>query len=125
MFGIVVEGRLVGYVQLAEIDQVQQRAKIGLLIGEKELWGRGIGSTALRLMLDYAFTGEGLERVSAEVYAFNERSLRLMERVGFQREGILRQHERHMGARQDMHIFGMLKPEFYQRYETIFPLPTL
>ncbi len=67
----------------------------------------------------------GLERVYAEVYGFNTRSRRLMERVGFQQEGILRQHEIHNGVRQDMYIFGMLKPEFYHRYETIFTLPTL
>ncbi|MBA2392272.1 MAG: GNAT family N-acetyltransferase [Ktedonobacteraceae bacterium] len=58
----------------------------------------------------------------AEVYGFNTPSFRLMERVGFQREGILRQHEIHNGARQDMHIFGILKPEFYQRYQTLFRL---
>jgi RimJ/RimL family protein N-acetyltransferase len=123
-FGIEAEGRLVGYVQLAFIDQRERRAAVGLLIGDRTLWGRGIGSTALRILLDYAFTVANLERVYAEVYGFNARSQRLMERVGFQREGILRQHEIHNGARQDMHVFGMLKPEFYARYETLFPLPT-
>jgi RimJ/RimL family protein N-acetyltransferase len=46
-----------------------------------------------------------------------------MERVGFQLEGILRQHELHNGSRRDMHVFGMLKSEFYERYETLFKLP--
>jgi hypothetical protein len=46
-----------------------------------------------------------------------------MERVGFQEEGILHQHEIHNGVRQDMHVFGMLKSEFYQKYETLFKLP--
>jgi RimJ/RimL family protein N-acetyltransferase len=64
-----------------------------------------------------------LERVYAEVYGFNQHSLRLMERIGFQKEGVLRQHEIHNGARQDMHFFGILKAEFYQKYETIFKLP--
>ena len=125
MFGIMVEGRLVGNVQLALIDQKERRAAVGIVLGEKQVWGRGIGSTALRLLLDYAFTVRSLERVYAEVYGFNTRSRRLMERIGFQQEGILRQHEIHNGVRQDMYIFGMLKPEFYQRYETIFTLPTL
>ncbi len=51
MFGIVVEGRLVGNVQLALIDQKERRAAVGIVIGEKQVWGRGIGSTALRLLL--------------------------------------------------------------------------
>lgn len=124
MFGIEAEGRLIGYLQLYQIDEAERRAAVGFLIGEKTLWGRGIGTTALRLWLDYAFTVRSLERVFSETYGFNARSQRLLERVGFQREGILRQHEIHNGARQDMHVFGMLKPEFYQRYETIFKVPS-
>jgi RimJ/RimL family protein N-acetyltransferase len=123
MFGIEVENRLVGYVQLALIDYYERRAAVGILIGDKPIWGRGIAHAALRILLDYAFTVRGLERVYAEVYSFNIRSLRLMERVGFQLEGILRQHEFHNGSRRDMHVFGMLKSEFYERYETLFKLP--
>ena len=123
MLGIEFEGQLVGYVQLALIEDDERRAAAGVLIGEKSMWGRGIASTALRILLDYAFTVRNLERVYAEVYGFNQRSLRLMERVGFQKEGVLRQHEIHNGARQDMHVFGMLKSEFYQKYDTLFKLP--
>lgn len=93
---------------------------VGIVVGEKRLWGRGIASNALRILLDYAFTVKNLERVYAEVYGFNQRSLRLMEHIGFQKEGVLHQHELHNGVRQDLHVFGMLKPEFYQKYETIF-----
>ncbi|MDQ6662348.1 MAG: GNAT family N-acetyltransferase [Chloroflexota bacterium] len=122
MFGIEVDTRLVGHVQLAEIDQTNRRAAVGILIGEKDIWGHGIGGTALRILLDYAFTVRALERIYAEVYSFNTRSQRLMKRVGFQQEGILRQHEFHNGSRQDMYTFGILKSEFYQHYETIFKL---
>ena len=45
-----------------------------------------------------------------------------MERVGFYQEGLLRQHDIHNGVRQDTYIFGILKPEFYHKYETIFTL---
>jgi RimJ/RimL family protein N-acetyltransferase len=123
MFGIEVEQRLVGYVQLAEIDTYERRAAVGILIGDKSVWGRGIATTALRILLDYAFTVRSLERIYAEVYTFNTRSLHLFEKLGFQHEGVLRQHDFHNGSRQDMHIFGMLKPEFYERYETMFRLP--
>ncbi len=122
-FGIQVEKRLIGYIEMVMIDRFERRAFISILIGEKQLWGRGIGSTALRILLDYAFTVQAMEKICAEVYGLNLRSQRLMERVGFQREGILRQHEFHNGSRQDMHFFGILKPEFYQRYPTIFSLP--
>ena len=120
MLGIEFENRLVGFVQLTNIDQRMRRAGIGIGIGEKNIRGQGIGKTALRLLLDYAFTVKGLERVSAEVFSFNQHSQNLMERVGFQREGLLRHYSIHKGTRQDTYIFGMLKPEFYQKYDTIF-----
>lgn len=120
MFGIEFEKQLVGFIQLAMIDLRMRRASLGIGIGAKHLRGQGIGGTALRLILDYAFTMKGLERVYAEVFSFNQRSQKLMEHVGFQREGLLRQHHFHNGVRQDTFIFGMLKSEFYQKYETIF-----
>ncbi len=122
-FALDHEGQFVGVLQLAAIDHYEKRAVISIFIGPKELWGRGIGSTALRLLLDYAFTVEGLERVYCEVYGFNTRSQRLMVHVGFQQEGILRQHDLQNGVRQDLHVYGILKPEFYERYTTIFTLP--
>jgi RimJ/RimL family protein N-acetyltransferase len=122
-FGIEYEGELAGYIQLALIDPAERRAAVGIAIGAKSLWGKGIGSRALRLLCDYAFTVRNLDRVYAEVYIFNARSIRLFESVGFQREGTLRQHEYHNGARQDMHFYGLLRDEFYARYPTIFKLP--
>jgi RimJ/RimL family protein N-acetyltransferase len=81
-----------------------------------------IGHAALCILMDYALTVQALERIYAEAYTFNTHSQRLFEGPGFQQEGILRQHEFHNGSLQDMFVFGILKPEFYQRYETISKL---
>jgi RimJ/RimL family protein N-acetyltransferase len=121
-FGIEYEGKLAGYIQLALIDQVERRAVVGIAVGAKSLWGKGIGGGALRLLCDYAFTVRNLDRVYAEVFTFNTRSMRLFEGVGFQREGTLRQHEYHNGIRQDVHVYGLLRDEFYARHSTIFKL---
>lgn len=122
-FGIVFENRLVGRLQLALIDREQRRAAVGILIGDRSVWGRRIGQTALRMVFDYAFTVENLERLYAEVYGFNTRSLRVMAAAGMKGEGILRGHELHNGARHDLHIFGLLRDEFYKEYDTMFSLP--
>jgi RimJ/RimL family protein N-acetyltransferase len=123
MFTIDALNAPAGFIQLADIQRDERRAMIGIAITDPAQRGKGTGSVALRLLCDYAFTVPCLERLYAEVYSFNARSMRLFERVGFVREGTLRQHEYHNGARQDMHIYGLLKPEFYARYQTIFALP--
>ena len=120
VLGIEFEQRLVGYIQLGLIDRIERRAAIGIVVGEPALWGKGVGTTAVLILCDFAFTVKGLERVYAESYGYNTRAHRMFERAGFQREGVLRKHERHNGVAQDMHIFGMLRDEFYAHDETIF-----
>jgi diamine N-acetyltransferase len=122
-FAIEWEARFVGYIELALIDRREARAAVGIVIGDRSAWRRGVGSGAVRILLDYGFTVMGLERIYAEVYDYNQASRRLFERVGFAHEGVLRQHEFHNGARQDTHVFGMLPAEFRARYPTLFPLP--
>src|SRR5437773_6872914 len=60
-FAIDYEEQLVGSLQLGKIDYQHRSASFGIALGVKDLWGRGIGSTALRLLLDYAFTVLNLE----------------------------------------------------------------
>jgi RimJ/RimL family protein N-acetyltransferase len=124
-FGVQVGEQLVGRVELAMIDTENRRAEVGIVIGDRSVWGRGIGKTALIILLDYAFTVANLEKIGAEVYSFNERSQHLFESLGFTEEGILRRHEVHNGTRQDVHVFGILKDEFYARYQTLFTVPEM
>lgn len=98
-------------------------AALGINIGNRHSRDKGFGKIAIRVMLDYAFTVENLERVYAEVFAFNTRSHRCLTAVGFQQEGTLRKHELHNGQRTDVYFFGILVEEFYQRYDTLFRLP--
>ncbi len=79
--GIVQDGVLVGYTDLADLVAVS--GELGIAIGESRLWGQGIGTAAGQLMLRHAFEVLGLERVWAEVHEPNQRSHALMHRLGF------------------------------------------
>ena len=114
-FAIEHEGKLAGYIQLALIDREERRAMVGIVVGEKALWGKGVGSTALRLLVDYAFTVRCLERVYAEVYTFNTRSMRMFERVGFQREGTLRQSVIKDGRVLDQFLYAFVRDDLDAR----------
>nr|WP_269453482.1 GNAT family protein [Paenibacillus swuensis] len=120
LFAVETEGVLVGRAELALIDIENRKAAVGIVLGNRNYWNRGVGRTALRIVIDYAFTVKNLERIYAEVYDFNERSQRMLAGAGFKQEGLLRQHEIHHGKPRDMFFYGLLKTEFYDKYESIF-----
>ncbi len=85
-------GRSVGTIGLSHIDARHRHAEYGVVVGEPGARGKGFASEASRLLLDYAFGALGLHRVYLHVFAHNEPALRLYRRVGFEPEGVLRQH---------------------------------
>jgi RimJ/RimL family protein N-acetyltransferase len=100
---------LIGFLHLALIEREHQRCKIGLVIGEKQYWGQGYGTDAVRCAVDYGFSVLGLNRISAEAYATNPRSVRMLERAGFQREGVLRESILKDGAFVDEYCYALLR----------------
>jgi RimJ/RimL family protein N-acetyltransferase len=110
--GIEAEERLIGYTDLGEINPLEARAAFGIAIGNREYWGKGYGFAAGQATLRHGFEERGLDRITAEVHASNTRPIRLLERLGFTREGVLRRHETYRGEKQDVHLYGMLKEEF-------------
>ncbi len=107
-------GRLepIGFLHLALIERAHRRCRLGIVIGEKDLWGRGYGRLAVVQAVDYAFDVLELDRITAEVFADNTRSARLLEGVGFVREGVMRESIHRDGQRVDELIFGLLRHEW-------------
>jgi RimJ/RimL family protein N-acetyltransferase len=108
------DGKLAGFVHLTHIDWISRTANFGITIGVKELQGRGIGKDATALVVAYAFDTLNLERIWLEVPAFNERAIRLYERIGFCHEGKLRAHAFADGRRHDVLIMGLLRGDARQ-----------
>ncbi len=99
--------RLVGTVTLADWDRANQRCEIGFIL-HPSYWGRGLASDAVRTVLGWAFGPMGLHRVEADVEPPNTASLRLLERLGFQREGYFRERWRTRGVWTDSVMLGLL-----------------
>jgi RimJ/RimL family protein N-acetyltransferase len=106
------DGQGVGLVQLIGLSPVQRRAEVGVFLGAPERRGAGLGFMALVLLIDFAFHGLDLRKLSAEVMAANRTTLRLCERLGFVREGLRRQEYFAAGAVWDVHVLGLLRDEF-------------
>jgi len=79
--GIEMNGCLIGYVDLACIQN--KSAEIGIAIGERSLWGNGIGFHSTKLLLNYANEHLGISIFNAETHETNFRSIRMLEKLGF------------------------------------------
>ncbi|HEU0164520.1 MAG TPA: GNAT family protein [Thermomicrobiales bacterium] len=93
-----------------------RHVEIFLYIGERDAQGKGYGTEAIVLMLNWLFIHRGMHRVWLTVQAENARAIHTYEKVGFIREGIFREHYFRDGAFRDEIIFGMLAREFTARY---------
>lgn len=85
---------------------------LSIIISEKDAWGKGYGTEAIRLLLDYAFGCLNFHRVALGVVDFNERALRFYEKIGFKREGIQRDGYFYDHAYHDFVMMSMLEDEF-------------
>ena len=112
-WGVTLAGDdlVIGTCTLAHLDFSNRRAEIGYSLN-RDYWGRGVMTAALSALLGHAFDGLGLHRIEADVDPRNAASIRLLERLGFRSEGLLRERWFVGGEVQDSAIYGLLAPEW-------------
>jgi ribosomal-protein-alanine N-acetyltransferase len=104
-------GRHIGNVKLGPIHWIHRRATFGILIGEKECWGKGIGLEATRLMVSYGFDRLNLRRIDLGVFAEHEAAVRCYEKAGFKVEGRMREDLFLDGKYRDRLWMGLLRSD--------------
>lgn len=80
----------IGQIVLSSISAVHRSCEFSIRIGQEINRGRGVGASAIKLMLRHAWNDLGLHRVSLTVLETNYRAIRACERAGFVKEGVLR-----------------------------------
>lgn len=114
VFGIELRDgpRLVGVAGLHGIDRTSRAAQFGIFLGVPSLWNRGYGTEATRLTLRHAFERLQLHRVWLHVFADNPGGIRCYEKVGFAREGLLREAVFHEGRYHDLVVMALLQQDW-------------
>jgi [ribosomal protein S5]-alanine N-acetyltransferase len=102
----------IGNVKIDFHDKNANLSELGLLIGDKNYWGRGIGYEACKLALDYGFNQLKLRKIYLAVYENNPNAKKLYEKLGFKLEGTLRKHVAVNGVYYDKYLMGIFKEEF-------------
>jgi RimJ/RimL family protein N-acetyltransferase len=105
------EPGLIGGIGLREVNVEHPQAELGVWIGVN-WWGRGYALEATVAVVDYGFRTMGLNRVSAHHMTRNPASGRVLERAGFQREGLLREFVRKWGVFEDVVVLGILRRDW-------------
>jgi len=109
IFVIAVEDKLAGVIGLELREDVYRKSSlIGYWIGE-EYWGRGIMPEAIKLITAYAFTNFDIVRIQAGVLGNNPKSMRVLEKAGFTKEGIMKNAIIKKGEILDEHIYAICK----------------
>jgi RimJ/RimL family protein N-acetyltransferase len=108
---------LLGYLELDGVNWQHGVSGMGLAIGDPANRGEGFGCEAAQLALAFAFNELNLHRVQVTVFSYNKRSIALVERLGFQREGAFREFLQRDGQRYDMLMYGLLRHEWSDRGE--------
>jgi ribosomal-protein-alanine N-acetyltransferase len=101
----------IGISGLSELSRRDRRASIGTWLG-REWWGTGANGESKALMCHLAFEILGLERLGAYSNVEHVRSQRALERIGFEREGVLRRFHRHGSEALDVVVMGLLRDDW-------------
>lgn len=101
LFGIIAKDTdiLIGNCALMNPDFINRNAELGIFVGDKNYWGKGIGTEAILLLLDFGFNVLNLHNIWLSFYDFNTKSKRVYEKCGF----------KVLGRRREAKIIGNLK----------------
>lgn len=102
-------GITIGTVALTDINNHHKLADLGIVIGDKTYWGKGIATGVILALVHHAFTELGIERISAEVEVGNIGAQKVFEGAGFEQDGEFKSARVKNGHRIDVLHFGIIK----------------
>ena len=107
----LAEARAIGTCQLFNINWVHRNAELQIRIGDNGSQSRGLGSEAIKLLVNFGFQDLNLHRIHLHVFTTNERAIWAYEKCGFVREGVLREAAHINGEFVDVLCMGRLRSE--------------
>lgn len=105
-------GKYIGGCSINECDVKNRNCTIGIMIGDKEYWGRGYGSDALKVLIKFIFEEVNMNKIKLGVFSFNSRAIACYKKVGFKEEGILKNELYRSGKYYDIIQMAIFKDEW-------------
>ncbi len=102
----------IGFCGLFHIEVPVMKAELHTVIGESDYWSGGYGTEVYKLLEDYGFTELGLNKIYGYQLLHNKGAHRVVEKLGWVREGLLRQHSYSHGFIKDVYFVSILKEDW-------------
>jgi [ribosomal protein S5]-alanine N-acetyltransferase len=107
----------IGMCSLQRIDFINRSAEFAIIIGEKNKWGFGYGTEAIKKLIDHAFLKLGLNRIWSGTSVLNIGMIKSFEKLGMQKEGIYKQGQFLNGKFEDIVCYSILREEYDGRIQ--------
>lgn len=108
------DNRFIGTAKIDKIDNYNKSAEIGIMIGDKTRWGKGIATQVYKILMDYAFCEMKLHRLWGGTNSLNIAMHKTFLKLGFEQEGTLRKASLIDGEYTDNYLYGILDNEYFQ-----------
>ena len=108
-----VDDKLLGLISLTSVNWLNRSCRLQIMIGDKDNQNKGIGTFAIKKILEHAFENMNLQRVELYTLMDNKRAQHLYEKIGFVREGVKRKCVYKKGEYKDMILYAILREEWW------------
>jgi len=112
MFMIISNNQPVGVCGLIHVDKKERNADVAIIIGKKTLHGKGLGKKSLQKLVEYGFNKLKLHRIGAEVFEYNNKSIKLFKKMNFKYDALLRDSLWRNSTWWNTQVFSLLKEDF-------------
>lgn len=108
-------GKYIGGCSINECSTKNRNCVIGIMIGDKEYWGKGYGSDALKVLIKFIFEEVNMKKIKLGVFSFNKRAIACYKKIGFTEEGTLKKELYRNGEYHDVIYMAIFKDDFMKQ----------
>ncbi|QUH18591.1 GNAT family N-acetyltransferase [Alkaliphilus sp. B6464] len=114
---LIEDNQYIGFCGLIDISYPVGKAELYITIGEKDTWGNGYGTEVYDVLMKYGFEELGLNKIYIHYLTYNQGTQKIMQKIGWQLEGLLRQDIYSHGKVADRYIASILKKDWAKKNE--------
>lgn len=103
---------IIGIIGMKNVDFINRNAELYIYIGDKQYWGNGYGSESVGKLVEFYFNELNMHRIYLQVFEYNERAIASYRKIGFEKEGMMRESLYKNGKYHNKILMSIIKNKF-------------